>query len=389
MPVVAQGCKYKPPAAGPAADASPAFQRSNVARVYDDNEMDPTTLKGAIAAAQQARALQTGNAAAFLAATGESGRHKYAGQNVKIKSSSTGPAITGYVTEKGLFKQWSDANLMTNSGKYGCPAATAVTDLTVNGNNYSVPDLNNVKGSYAGTGAAGKVNYGSYVGAPVTGSNPTMFMGSKFAQSTWDGNDASLPACGNEGSNVQVVYPAKATGASYRGTYNAINSGGVTYMTKQELGSDVTYDSCKQRAEDVGHSVFGLSSGKDKCYTAPTLSESIRGGIAYEVKNNVIYPAPGGPQTPAKQLHFSMNGLLSLLSTPKENNYAQREITGFNPSSLYEFGRNTVSQNSDNIPSKCMYGLGGLLSEQPKGTWGENCNGVRIPYFKNVYVGTW
>lgn len=387
MPVVAQGCKYKPPAAGPVADGSlPAFQRSNVARVYDENELDPTTLKGAIAAAQQARTLQTGNAAAFLAATGESGRHKYAGQNVKIKSSSSTNAagITGYVTEKGLFKQWSDANLMTKSGKYGCPAATAVTDLTVAGSNYSVPDSNNVRGSYAGTASGGKVNYGSYVGAPITNSTPTMFMGSKFAQTTWDGNDASLPACGNEGSNVQVVYPAKATGASYRGTYNAIKSDFGTYMTKQDLGAEqrVTYDSCKQRAEDVGHSVFGLSS--DKCYTAPTLDESTQGGIAYEVKSNVIYTG----STPAKQLHFSMNGLLSLLSSD-DTNHSKSKNTGFHPNALAEYGRNTLSQSATNIPNKCMYGLGGLLSENPKGTYGDNCNSIRTPYLKMVHIGTW
>lgn len=387
MPVVAQGCKYKPPAAEPAADSSPAFRRSNIPRVYDDNELDPSTLSGAIAAAQQARTLQTGNAAAFLTATGESGRHEYAGQNVKIKSSSTDTnGITGYVTEKGLFKQWSDANLMTKSGKYGCPAATAITDLTVNGNNYSVPDLNKVKGSYTGT--AGKVNYGSYVGAPIINSTPTMFMGSKFAQNTWDGNDASLPACGNEGSNVQVVYPAKATGSSYRGTYNAINSVNGTYMTKHDMGSErVTYDSCKQRAEDVGHSVFGLSS--DKCYTAPTLDESIRGDIAYEIiKSRVVNDDAGSS---AKQLHFSMNGFLTLL---KEKN--DREKTKYSKgfpndnTGLYEIGRSDyISQNETTIPNKCMYGYGGIITEQPKGTWGENCNGVRIPYLKMVYIGTW
>lgn len=383
MPVVAQGCRSR---AVPTVTVTDAVMqpRFNLAHVYADDELDTNTLKGAIAAAQQARTLQTGNAAAFLAATGGSGRHPYAGKNVRIKSSTTDmTGISGYVTEKGLFKQWSDANLMTKSGKYGCPAATTITDLTGAGNNYSVPDLNDVKGSYAGTGTDRKVNYGLYVGAPITNSNPRMFMGSKFAQTAWDGNDASLPACGNEGSNVQVVYPAKSTGASYRGTYNAVKSGGEPYMTKQDMGTEiVNYESCKQRAEDVGHSVFGLSS--DKCYTAPTLNESTQGGIAYEVyKTKVVYPGP----TPAKQLHFSMNGLLSLLSSDGDNSKSTN--TGFHPNSLYEFGRNTLSQSSDNIPNKCMYGYGGLLSESPKGTYGDNCNSVRIPYLKSVYIGTW
>jgi len=382
MPVVAQGCKPKAAVVGPVADTV-TQPRFNIADVYVDNELDPSTLNGAIAAAQQARTLQTANAASFLAATSESGRHKYAGQNVKIKDGSADTTgITGYVTEKGLFKQWSDANLMTKSGKYGCPAATAITDLTVDGNNYSVPDSNKVKGSYTG-GTTGKVNYGSYVGAPITNSTPTMFMGSKFKQTTWDGNDASLPACGNEGSNVQVVYPAKATGSSYRGTYNAINSVNGTYMTRHDNLSDPTYDSCKQRAEDVGHSVFGLSS--KNCYTAPTLDESTQGGIAYEIIQSRVVNTDS---TPAKQLHFSMNGLLSLLSEP--TNYdATKRSTGTHPKSIYEIGRNTTSQNKTYIPDKCMYGLGGLLSENPKGTWGDNCNSVRTPYLKMVYIGTW
>jgi hypothetical protein len=344
--------------------------------VYADDELDTNTLKGAIAAAQQARTLQTGNAAAFLAATGESGRHKYAGQNVKITDGSTG--ITGYVTEKGLFKQWSDANLMTKSGKYGCPAATTITDLTVNGNNYSVPDLNDVKGSYTGTGTGTerKVNYGSYVGAPVTGSNPKMFMGSKFAQTAWDGNEASLPACGNEGSNVQVVYPAKSTGASYRGTYNAVNSGGETYMTKQDMGTAiVNYESCKQRAEDVGHSAFGLSS--DKCYTAPTLNESTPGGIAYEIIPNRI---PVGSEK-AVQLHFSMNGRINLLSTPYTYNDAINRSNS-NPNSIYDFGRSGWSGESNQVPKKCMYGYGGIMAAQPEGTWGLGCNNIKIPYIE-------
>ena len=385
MPVVAQGCKPKVDPKKPTTD-NIMQPRSNVAGVYVDDELDPATLKGAIAAAHQARTLQTGNAAAFLAATGESGRHPYAGKNVKIKSSSTGPAIMGYVTEKGLFKQWSDENLMTKSGKYGCPAATTITDLT--GNNYSVPNSNTVKGSYT-TGTGGKVNYGSYVGAPVTGSNPRMFMGSKFAQTTWDGNDASLPACGNEGSNVQVVYPAKSTGASYRGTYNANISEGVTYMTKQDLGTaTVNYESCKQRAEDVGHSVFGLSS--DKCYTAPTLNESVKGGIAYEIKNEVLYN--GSPK--AIKFHFSWNGLLSLLQEPRgaqnetkktyemmlAEQYAADAATGFHPDAVREFGRNGYSQQSNQVPLICTRTGGGTMSRRPKGTWGENCNDIRIPY---------
>lgn len=380
MPVVAQGCKPKPAPTTTTTDKTETSKSRNAG--FEDDEMDPSTLNGAIAAAQQARALQTGNAAMFLAAIDKDGRHPHAGKNVKINSSSSSKVpITGYVTEKGLFKQWSDANLMTKSGKYGCPAATTITDFTGTGKNYSVPDSNNVKGSYSQE----RVNYGSYVGAPITNSTPTMFMGSKFAQDKWDGYDASLPACGNEGSNVQVIYPAKSTGTSYKGTYNANKSATEKYMTKHDMGSAVTHDSCKQRAEDVGHSVFGLSF--DTCYTAPTLNESTQGGIAYEIKRSNL----SGPEK-AVQFYFSMNGKIQLLKTAYKNYHSSNEeiaLSNDNPNRIYDFGRIGHSQQSNQVVQKCMYGHGGLLATPPEGTWGENCNNVRIPYLKNVYIGTW
>lgn len=367
MPVIAQGCKPKPVA------VPPALQQSSRAAPGSSNEnddesdrLDPSTLNGAIAAAQQTRALQTANAAAFLAATNGSGKHKYAGKNVSIGETN------GYITDKGLFKKWSDGNLMTNAEKYGCPASSAITTLS----GYSLP-------TNSGSSTAGNYNgnYGAYVGAKIDSStDDPLFMGSDFAAS-WDNSESSLPACGNEGSNVQVVYPAKATRMSYRGTYNANKTASDTYMTKHDMGA-VTHDSCKQRAEDVGHSVFGLSL--DKCYTAPTLNESIGGGIAYEVKSKLL---KGGSGT-AVQLHFSMNGKISLLTTRYMNNY-DIASSDSNPYSISELGRSGFSQASNQVVTKCMYGNGGLLATQPTGTWGENCNSVRTPYLKSVYIGTW
>ena len=374
MPVIAQGCKPKPVVATQAGQDSTPQTGTN--EIDDEmNRLDPSSLNGAIAAAQQTRALPTSNAAAFLAATNGSGsgKHKYAGKNVSIAGTK------GYITDKGLFKQWSDGNLMTNAGKYGCPASSTITALS----GYNLPtNASSSLGNYNG-------NYGAYVGAKIdSSSDDPLFMGSGFATS-WDNSESSLPACGNEGSNVQVVYPAKATGAAYRGTYNAIKSGETTYMTIQKDLSSPTYETCKRRAEDVGHSAFGLSS--DKCYTAPTLYESTRGGIAYEVKRNVLYNGP----TPARQFHFSMSGMLSLLSSEhdfdswREGQKFTTSAGTFHPNSLYEFGRNGFSQQSNQVVKKCMYGLGGLLSEQPKGTYGSNCNSVRVPYLKSVYIGTW
>ena len=359
MPVIAQGCRSTAvvaPAAQPAEQG--LTSRSN--ERYDSDEIDrlnSSTLNGAIAAAQQTRALQTSNAAAFLAATNGSGsgKHKYAGKNVSIGETK------GYITDKGLFKKWSDGNLMTNAGKYGCPASTAITPLSESG--YTIPTNNSVKGDYNG-------KYGAYVGAKITSSSndDPLFMGSDFA-ALWDNSESSLPACGNEGSNVQVVYPAKATGSAYRGTYNALPNSD-TKMILQTNMSDAaaTYPGCKERAEQRGSSVFGLSTAK--CYIGDMLDAAQSSGIAFEFKSNSVYS--GTAPAPAQKLHFGADGTLNLYNslTPTAS---------------------TIVQNIGLITpiATCDFANGGLISEAPIGTYGSNCNSILEPYLTSVYIGTW
>ena len=355
MPVIAQGCKPKTSEA--AAQPASSVSGRAIEHVYDDDEssrLDPSTLNGAIAAAQQTRALQTSNAAAFLAATNGSGKHKYAGKNVSIGGTN------GYITDKGLFKKWSDGNLMTNAGKYGCPASSAITALS----GYSIPTNSgsSIAGNYNG-------NYGAYVGAKIASSNgdDPLFMGSGFATS-WDNSESSLPACGNEGSNVQVVYPAKATGAAYRGTYNALPESTTKMILQTDITTDATttYLRCKERAEQKGSSVFGLSAAK--CYIgSDRLDAAQSSGIAFNFSSNSVYSG-----TVAQKLHFGADGTLNLYSS----------LTPIASAVVQNIGLTTPI-------ATCDFANGGLMSEAPIGTYGSNCNSILEPYLTSVYIGTW
>lgn len=373
MPVVAQGCKPKPQVAIPGqrpAD-TPINPRAFTSE-YDEYSLDPASLQGAINEAQKTRALQTANAAAFLASIGDSGRHKFAGTNIKIGSGTN--AVTGYVTDKGLFKQWASENLMDSaSGKYGCPAKTATIETK---QGYAIPSNRNQ----------------NYVGAALNSSgnsNDPLFLGSQKGSITgaaWNKSERTLPACGNEGSNVQVVYPAKATGSSYRGTFNL----GVTSTSKMEKieeqtdMSAISYETCMKRAEDKGRSVFGFTG--NKCYVvAGTLGEAQSAGIAYAIEGTLL--GPPADYKPQKLFHFGMDGTLNILktSTPSNNEsdvisyYGQRVTSGFQG----------TSAKFPNGVDKCDFKTGGLLAEKPNGTWGENCNEILEPYLRDTYWGYW
>ena len=357
MPVIAQGCK--PTTAAAPAGTQTAGQSSVPpqpnANDDENDRLDPSTLNGAIAAAQQTRALQTSNAAAFLAATNGSGsgKHKYAGKNVSIGGTN------GYITDKGLFKKWSDGNLMTNAGKYGCPASSTITSLS----GYSIPtNSGSTRGNYNG-------NYGAYVGAKIASSSgdDPLFMGSEFAAS-WDNSESSLPACGNEGSNVQVVYPAKATGSAYRGTYNALPNSDTKMILQTDITTDATttYLRCKERAEQKGSSVFGLSVAK--CYIGDTLDAAQSSGIAFTVIGNLV----SSSGVAAKKLHFGADGTLNLYNS----------LTPTAATVVQNIGLTTPI-------ATCDFANGGLMSEAPIGTYGSNCNSILEPYLTSSYIGTW
>lgn len=300
MPVVAQGCKPKPIGVSTGATSANAQTTARTTSITTDDDsnndrIDSSPLQASVNRVQETRAIQTSNAASFLASIGKSGRHPFAGQNIKIGTGDN--AVTGYVTDKGLFKKWASDNLMNGaSGKYGCPAKTATMETTPG---YVIPSNNNQ----------------NYVGASLNvagNSNDTLFLGSQTTSITggeWNNNDKTLPACGNEGSNVQVIYPAKAIGAVYKGAYNSDKMEHQTDI-KPGGGSSI-YEICKTRAEDKGRSVFGISV--DRCYMGAdnsTLEDVQSAGLAYEtsairLSDNAL----------AKLFYFGRDGTLSLLAS--------------------------------------------------------------------------
>lgn len=320
MPVVAQGCKPKPQASGVASgsDASDAARGSAMFQDDEPDIMPVSDYQKAITNAQKTRALQTANAAAFLAATSETGKHKLAGKNIKIGG------INGYVTDKGLFKQWTNDNLMINAGKYGCPAPS---EFDTGATGYTIPDNT---GSRPGAYGA---DYGAYVGAPMrkagsSDATDTLFLGTRLGAETWNTTDeGSIPACGNEGSNVQGVYPAKATGASYKGSYNADKMEHQKDMT----GVNVHYKACKTRAEDKGRSVFGIST--NRCYIGPgTLEDAQSAGLAYEFSSTRL-----SDNALAQLFYFGMDGTLSLLeSTDVSSLYTNKNGANSNVVTVYD-----------------------------------------------------
>jgi hypothetical protein len=423
MPVVAQGCKPKPQASQTtsASDASDAARGGS--GMFQDDELDRMPVsdyQNAITNAQKTRALQTANAAAFLAATSETGKHKLAGKNITIGS------INGYVTDKGLFKQWSNVNLIENARKYGCPAPSDFDRAT----GYAIPtNAGSTPGAYG-------TDYGAYVGAPMrkaesSDATDTLFLGTRLGPESWDTTEGSIPACGNEGSNVQGVYPAKATGASYQGAYKADKMD----HQKDMKGVDVHYKACKTRAEDKGRSVFGIST--DRCYIGPgTLEDAQSAGLAYEFSSTRL-----SDNALAQLFYFGMDGTLSLLeSTDVSSLYNKSTKNACNKTALVPGTNktcngwswmNTRDQHRNGLPravnpvypawdcwtgSQCAdkpppeadvytltalksFGLikglpgcdikiGAPLSETPKGTYGGNCNSITRSYVEwNAFLG--
>jgi hypothetical protein len=325
--------------------------------VSDDLPLDISTLQGAIGEAQRTRALQTDNAAKFLSSIGASGRHKFAGQNLSVpKGSGT---INGYITEKGLFKEWPNDTLMRkSSGKYGCPAVPASGPLAALPAGFGFPNTNET----------------SYVGAPLTktassasSNEPDVFVGSKMIggglSSNWDPSEKSLPACGNEGVNVQVVYPGKATGSTYTGTYNIGTAAITGYQYQQDMASP-TYETCMARAEDKGASLFALT--KNKCYiNQNSRNQAMSAGMGIEVKaRDALASNPG-----QKMLHFGMDGTLNVLTSEDPNGQV-----------VFKLGNDAIATCDK---------LNGSLMSGKNGTWGENCNSIIRPYYRWAYIGRW
>ena len=361
MPVFAQSCRRAPTAA-PVRDQV----AENIRRVRpllddtDDMPMDLSTLQGAIGEAQRTRALQTANADKFLSSIGTSGRHKFAGQNLSVTRGQA--TINGYITDMGLFKPWNNVDFMLKtSGKYGCPAVSK-PPLRALPTGFEVP-TDNAK---------------SYIGAPLTqtansaaSNEPAIFVGSDMkgnGPSVWDTSEKTLPACGNEGVNVQVVYPGKATGSRYVGTYNIGTADYTGYEHQTDMASNVTYETCMARAEDKGAALFAFTG--NRCYlNQKSVADAQSSGIGIELKPRTT----GGVWTTAgqKMVHFGMDGTLNILNT---------ETPIKNSNILHKIGL------ADGLTA-CDFAKGGAILTAT-GTWGKNCNSIQSIKKESKFLGT-
>ena len=365
MPVFAQSCRRAPTAA-PVRDQDQVTE--NIRRVrplLDDTEdtpLDVSTLQGAIEEAQRTRALQTANADKFLSSIGTSGRHKFAGQNLSVKKGQD--TINGYITEAGLFKPWNNVDFMLKtSGKYGCPVVSTPS-IKALPTGFEIP-TDNTK---------------SYIGAPLiqaaksaASNEPAVFVGSDMIGNVpgiWDTSEKTLPACGNEGVNVQVVYPGKATGSTYVGTYNIGTADYTGYEQQTDMVSNVTYETCMARAEDKGAALFAFTG--NRCYlNQKSVEDAKSNGIGIELNPRTT----GGVWTTAgqKMVHFGMDGTLNILNT---------ETPSKVPSNiLHKIGL------AEGLPA-CDFAKGGAILTAT-GTWGKNCNSVLGTKKETKFIGTY
>jgi hypothetical protein len=354
MPVFAQTCRRGPTEARPQDPVSASIQTSGSGTQFDaggggDSDDDISNLQKAVDSAIKIRELQTANIDKYLAATGQSGRHGYAGTNRTISLNTGSGTNTGYITDKGLFKPWPTVKLMNDSsGKYGCPVVTNGTAPRPLDSSYKYP----VSNSRIYVGAAIEKT------SPPTTAEPAIFVGSDMTNA----NGGLLPACGNEGMNVQVVYPGKATGFNYVGTYNIGTPSSTGYELQNDI-KNVTFQKCMERAEDKGASLF--SYAENKCYiNTNSLSDATSAGLAIELKPSTSLPNDyrGGQQL----LHFGKDGTLNVLNSKTPTN-GQTNI-------VYKFGL-------ENPLSNCDFKEGGVIMKIG-GSWGMNCNAIEKSYIQ-------
>ena len=362
MPVFAQTCRRGPSEVRAQDQISENIRRSGPGLDYsEDADSDYSkkpnpNLQQAVESAKKLRQLQTSNIDKYLAATGKSGRHGYAGTNRTITVGTTNVTKTGYITDKGLFKPWSNESMYNSAGKYGCPViaqGTALKSLT----GYTYPTSNS----------------NLYIGAAITQPSgpteaaPAIFVGSDMTRGV---SGELLPACGNEGVNVQVVYPGKATGFKYIGTYNIGPVSSTGYELQKDI-EDVTFQKCMERAEDKGMSLFSYTG--DKCYiNTNSLSDAMSAGLGIQLnpadKSSLPRDYPDGHQL----LHFGKDGTLNVLNSKTPTN-SQANI-------VYKFGLDTA------IP-QCDFKEGGVIMKIG-GSWGLNCNDIKKYYTQEELLTT-
>ena len=176
----------------------------------------------------------------------------YLGKNVCLSNGSC-----GYVTQKGVFKLYSDKNIYTaTAGKNGCP-----------------------KTGYIKINGDGDVNA---VGSTIS-SIPPLLVGTPMV---------SGQSCGNEGSKVFVNKLITDPTVSYVGCYADNNvSPLMTFIggsPNEQTNTDgtYTYETCKNAAINAGYQYFGLqgvnySTSKGYCAASNNKTTATSLGNSY------------------------------------------------------------------------------------------------------------
>jgi len=156
---------------------------------------------------------------------------QYINQNLR-----TATGDVSYVTNKGFYKSYPSESIQSNTmGQNGCPSN--IKDVSIDDLSLTTPPLNK--------------------GTDMSSGQP----------------------CGNEGTNLQINLPGLAGAKNYEGCYQS-ETWANNSNRQEDLGTNVTIATCKQRASDLDMGVFGLGYAKD-CYVGNDLSQATAGGISY------------------------------------------------------------------------------------------------------------
>jgi hypothetical protein len=169
-----------------------------------------------------------------------SSKNPYLGHNVRLQNGTY-----GYVTARGVFKEYPENGYASMNGKAGCPKG-------------NVMDINrNIEGD--------KINV-----------NPMIRVGTPLEQNQ---------GCGGEGGNIYSILPGYPAVHNYVGCFstNLVNNKTMEYQ--EDMGNTATLENCKLRAFDMGQTVFGLTNGKEgtsKCYLGGNDVNALKiGGESY------------------------------------------------------------------------------------------------------------
>ncbi len=196
------------------------------------------------------------NSRKYVSASNKS-NNEYA--NTYVRDKATGGV--GYVTERGIYKPIRSATIADDiDGKKGCPVG-----WKTNYNSYTQPE-----------GETKIYDSSIPIGQNIKINEVDLIKGT---------NMIDFQSCQQAENNVFITEPKTPTNLSYFGCMSGSNPG--EYQSDLE---DATFESCSQRAADIGSNVFMFgpksgSSEKSSCYVGET-SDVVKDGAEYCYKTS-------------------------------------------------------------------------------------------------------